>query len=170
MSGKMIEAAGRSSKRWVSSGPQFWVACHLHQNGPSTTSNIWEAYSNDKEVEIGTIRSKNHLKDKILRDMLNLKKVERTPVDDPDYTRNLGKNGFKLVYHKAFKNVPLDVILALEPAVDLSLFNRQDIREVRGDFDEVEEEQEEQKQTEELDLENETITLEETKTEDEKKK
>ena len=88
-------------KKYVRGGPHLYVSKLLHTHGPIGSTKIWEEYLKDNTViDSELIKSKNHLKARILPLMLSQGKIERGPALNMNVKNS--KWGYKLVPHKAF--------------------------------------------------------------------
>lgn len=57
------------SQRYVRDGAHLWVSRLLHQRGSLSSKKIWEEFLKDPSVEKDVIKSKHHLKERILHQM-----------------------------------------------------------------------------------------------------
>ena len=79
--GQVIEIA---SQKYVREGPHLWVSKLLHQRGALSTKKIWEEYVKDPTAEKDIIKSKNHLKERIITMMIvQGKLVKAKAIDMP---------------------------------------------------------------------------------------
>ena len=95
-----------AKKIYVRGGPHLWVSWLLYSRGVLTSGRIWEEFQRDKTIDQEMIVSKSFLKRHILAQMQALGKIipDRAP-EKPEYK----SSGWKLVPHKAFKNVAPDI-------------------------------------------------------------
>jgi hypothetical protein len=111
------------SQRYVRDGPHLWVSRLLHQRGSLSSKKIWEEFLKDPSVEKDVIKSKHHLKERVLHQMyMQGKLVKGKAIDMPQYSRA----GWQLVPHKAFKNVAPDILANIQPMPSV---NREDYKE-----------------------------------------
>ena len=108
---KVIEV---SSKQWVVDGPHLWVSSLLHLRGSISSHKIWEEYLKDKTLkDRNMIKSKTQLKHKILPLMMLQGKVAKGPA--VDLMKKNSSYGWKVVPHKAFKNVDPVLLAQMRP-------------------------------------------------------
>lgn len=62
---KTLEVVAQS-KSIVMNGPHLWVSKLLHQKGCLSSNKIWEEFVKDSSVEKDLIKSKSHLKERVL--------------------------------------------------------------------------------------------------------
>ena len=110
MKNQMQMKLNKSKK--VSSGPQVWVSCLLHQKGALSTNRIWEEFTRDSKVEKDLIPTKSYLKNQVIQKMIINKKITPAKARDmPQYKAA----GWQLNSHKAFCNVDPAIIIHLDP-------------------------------------------------------
>ena len=118
---KVIEV---SSKRMVTGGPMLWVSQLLHLRGSISSHKIWDEYQKDTTLEDRTIiKSKNHLKEKILPLMMHQGKIMKAPAQD---LRPNKKHGWAVVPNKAFKKIDPVILAQMKP---LPVVYRHDYKE-----------------------------------------
>ena len=118
---KVIEV---SSKKMVTDGPHLWVSQLLHLRGSISSHKIWDEYVKDTTLENrDMIRSKSHLKTKILPLMHTQGKIMKAPAQD---LRANKKHGWAVVPNKAFKKVDPVILAQMKP---LPILQRHDYKE-----------------------------------------
>lgn len=55
-----------ANKFYINKGPHLWISQTIYNKGPMTTKKLWEEYQRDESAERDLIKSKNHLRDRIL--------------------------------------------------------------------------------------------------------
>ena len=95
----------------------LWVSTLLHHKGALSGNRIWEEYVRDQSVTEGTLKSKSHLKGRILPLMEVEGKVVKTrSIDIPQYKRS----GWKVIPNKAFKRTAPHLLMEMDPVPELN--------------------------------------------------
>ena len=127
--------AQSQARKYVVDGPHLWISQLLWKRGSISSNKIWEEYQKDTSIDNREmIKSKTHLKQKLLKEMERQKKIRKGPA--LDFTRSNSKAGWELNGKKAFRNVHPEIFVQLRPK---PTWQRNDVQKYLVEIGELEE-------------------------------
>lgn len=111
------EDKGPRKEFYVTGGPMLYVSKLLNKNGTMSSQQMWNEYSKDKAaIADDVLQSHTYLRTKIIKNMILQGKLER------QFFSSVKKRflGYKLVPHKAFRNVDPAILAAITPPVNIT--------------------------------------------------
>ena len=71
----VAEQTTKKAKEYVTGGPHLWISTLLYHRGTLSGNRIWDEFVRDNKVDKDILRSKSHLKRKILPRMYSEGKI-----------------------------------------------------------------------------------------------